>query len=189
MGNKHSSPFDGSDYFDKSDDHLDIHEKCGDEQDQDDLSQPLLSHQPSSKLPRKRSHLMDFFHGFPKKPSKRRQQPSVQEGTNLQIETATPPTMSENFHWEYDRFDISVPDSIPELLIHLNRGRHPEILELAIESKQRLTPDSQYGTLEYKILGAMLVTIREVRRKKELDAIQSQTLAQLGRHFDYFRLL
>lgn len=189
MVKKHSSPFDSPDYFDSS--IHDVHEHCDYEQDLNDMKQPLLPHDRTNRTPGKRAYLIGLLHSGSKKASKKpsevKRDSSVREGTKTQVHTRTPPSKSENFHWEYDRFDGSVPDSIPELLIHLGRGRHPEILELAIDAKRRRTPDSQYNTLEYKILGAMLETIRDIRQEKALDPIQSQTLEQLGRPFDCFR--
>lgn len=191
MTNKYSSPFDGPDHFEVSQDNLDVHDVANNEEPSDEHDQPLLGHGPDKKLHRKRACLKSLVRSGSKTLNKMSENISAQmrrEPKSAGRLSSTPSTSARSAsHWEYDRFHGSVPDSIPELLIHLDRGRHPEILELAIESKRRLTPSAEHKTLEYKILGAMLITIRDRRQNKELDAIQSQTLEQLGRPYEYTR--
>ena len=178
MTHKLIIPLDNSDYSNDLQERLNSYEDGKDEfSEQENLKQPLLSPNTVSLSPVKGTLLKGRLC---QKLDKIKAQLSRQGPRNAGRNTTTP-SDAKSAPWEYDRFYVSVPDSIPELLIHLDRGRHPEVLELAIESKQRMTPESQRETLEYLLLGAMLITIKKVRRNRGLDAIQSQTLEQLGR--------
>jgi hypothetical protein len=69
MVKKHSSPFDGPDYFDSS--IHDVHEHCDYEQDHNDMKQPLLPHDRTNRAPGKRAYLIGLLHSGSKKGHKK----------------------------------------------------------------------------------------------------------------------
>ena len=189
MANKYSSPFDGPHHFEEPEDNnLDAQDQFNTDRQSDAQDEPLLSQDPVRKPTGKREYLKNLAHTGSKKLSKATR--NILDQGRKQPKSAghapTPPT-GNTYRWEYDRFDGTVPDSIPELIMHIEAGRHPEILELAIKLKKRETPSSKQNTFSYKVLDAMLITIRNMRQNQEFDAIQSQTLEQLGRPYEYTR--
>lgn len=190
MANKYSSPYDGPDHFQESQDRLEIQEQVDTNEQSDSQDQLLLSNGPASKVTGKREFLKSIVLSVSKRLT-------IQATRNISVEreresksaesTLTSPIWNTPKKWEYDRYDGHVPGSVDELHMHLDAGRHPEILELSIKAKQRLIPETQHGTWEYKILNAMLIHIRRRRENHELDAIQSQTLEQLGRPHEHTR--
>jgi hypothetical protein len=187
MSIRHSSPFDGPDYFKSSLGNVDMQDHIDTPQESEAQDQPLLAHDPVGETSGKHSYLKGLVSIGSTRMSKVTKNISAQRRKAPKSAADSASTPQVVSHWEYDRFHGSVPDSMPELVFQLNQGRHPEILELAIRSKQRLTLESEQNTFEYKLLHAMLVHIKHRRQNKELDAIQSKTLEELGRLFDYTR--
>jgi hypothetical protein len=188
MANKCSSFFDAPDHFREFEDHLNAQDEFEADDQYDAEDEPLLGLKPEIKHPGKRAHLKNLIQTGSEKLSKVTRNISGRPKKEPKSATSTLAPSTENTsRWQYDRFDSRVPVSVYELKIDLGYGRHPEILELAIKQKKILTAPSDHKNFSYKVLDAMLITIRDMRQNREFDAIQSQTLEQLGRPFEYTR--
>lgn len=102
------------------------------------------------------------------------------EPNNPGASSITPPLS------EYEsRFHVNVPRSEVELLEALEKGKHPEILEMAIAQRMKFVPTSYDRASEYMILSGMLDAIKENLRSGNLDNIQRKTLEELHREYDW----
>jgi hypothetical protein len=95
-----------------------------------------------------------------------------------------PKTAQEEYQ---DRFVTTCPESLAELFEALEQGRHPEILNMAIDHKLALTkaPADHDRSSAHGVLWAMSDALKEKMRSGELDHIQKQTLEGLGRDYDW----